>query len=365
MNDQPSNRAPERAIVFRPRAVLVLLGVLLGVGALVGFLILAQGALTLIAVAIFLTLALDPAVAFFERRGRSRAVGVASVFIFAIGVVALLALVFIPLLVEQIARFIESIPGVVAAISAGNGPLGFLERDYQVVERVQALSENLTSDLLTGGAAPVLALIGGVAATVVGIIVIIFLTLFMLLEGPEWRARIIDLFPRKNRGRAGRIANAVYGAVGGFITGNLLASLLGGVVATILLLIIGVQYALPVGLLVVLVELIPFIGPLFAIALCTAVAVPRGPVATIIVLAVLIVYHVIEGNTLRPLIYGRALELSPLAVLVSILIGVEVAGILGALVALPVAGSIQAVLREFTSTPTPETDGTGAKPAPV
>ena len=354
-----ATKAPERSVIFRPRAILIALGVLLGVAAVIGFLVLAQGALTLIAISIFIALALDPGVRFFEKkRGQARPLAVASVGSIALILLALLGLVFIPLLVEQVARFVDSVPGMVAAISGGDGPLGFLERDYHVVEHVERSISGLGADLLAGGAEPVLSLLGGVAASLVGAMLIIFLTMFMLLEGPDWRSRLIRLVPAQARPRTRRIAAAVYEAIGGFVTGNLLASFLGGIVATLILLILGVPFALPVGLLVAIVELIPFIGPFIAIALCSLVALAQGPVTAVIVLVALIIYHVIEGNTLRPLIYGRRLELSPLVVLIAILIGSEVAGILGALVALPVAGSIQAVIREVSSDP-PEAPATG------
>jgi predicted PurR-regulated permease PerM len=119
------------------------------------------------------------------------------------------------------------------------------------------------------------------------------------------------------------------------------------VVATIIMLVTGVPYAIPLGLFVAIIELVPYPGPLVATVLVTAVALTQGVVTALVVLVLLLVYHMIEGHTLRPLVYGRALKLSPLAVLIAILLGTEMAGILGALAAIPIAGSIQVIIREL------------------
>jgi len=118
----------------------------------------------------------------------------------------------------------------------------------------------------------------------------------------------------------------------------------------LILLITGVPYALPLGLFVVLIELIPYIGPLVVTLLLPLIAVTNGLVTGLVVLGLLGllgVYHLVEGHTLRPLIYGQALRLSPLSIIAAILIGAEVAGILGVLAAIPVAGSIEVILTEL------------------
>lgn len=343
----PGQPHVERVVAFRPRSILAGLLVVLGVVAAVGFIVLAQAGLTLIAIALFFALALDPAVNFFQRRGLRRSLAVGAVFAITLVVVALLGLVFIPPLVDEISKFIDALPGLVADLTKGHGPLGFLERDYQVVERVRDATSGANASDLTGEAGPVLGVVKSAATTVVGIGIIAFLTLFMLLEGPDWRRRTIDIIPDKHRPAAVRVGSGIYRAVSGFVIGNLLASFLAGVVATVILLVAGVPFALPLGLFVVIIELVPYIGPLVATLLLTAVSLTQGVVPGLVVLGLLLAYHLVEGHTLRPLIYGRALRLSPLAVLIAILLGTEVAGILGALAAIPVAGSVQVVITEL------------------
>lgn len=341
----PANRE-ERVLVLRARTLLAGLGIVIAVAATLGFVLLAQAGLTLIAIALFLALALNPAVEFFQRRGLSRGSAVAAVYALAVLFFALLALVFIPPLVTQITRFVDALPGLVNDLTKGRGPLGFLERKYHVVEEVQKVTAKRGSGGLTGAATPVLGVAKGVVTTLGGIIVIAFLTLFMLLEGPQWRRRLDELIPDRHGSLAERIGAGVYRSVSGFVTGNLLASFLAGLFATVVLLIVGVPYAIPLGLFTALIEILPYIGPALVTALLTLVAFTVGPVAAIVVFALLLLYHLIEGHTLRPLIYGRALRLSALAVLIAILLGTEIAGILGALAAIPVAGSIQVIIGE-------------------
>jgi predicted PurR-regulated permease PerM len=342
---QEPARREERVVVFRVRSVLAGLGIVIGVAALLGFVLLARSGLTLIAIALFLALALNPAVEFFQQRGLGRGPAVGMVFALALLVFALLAVVLIPPLVDQITKFVDALPGLVGDLTKGRGPLGFLERKYQVVEQVQKATVK-QGDGLSGAATPAIGVAKGVATTLGGMVIIAFLVLFMLLEGPQWRARFDELVPERNRRTVERVGAGVYRSVGGFVTGNLLASFLAGVFATILLLAAGVPYAIPLGLFVVIVELIPYLGPLVVTILLTLVAATVSVATAIVVLALLLVYHAVEGHSLRPMIYGRALKLSALAVLIAILLGTEVAGILGALAAIPVAGSLQVIVEE-------------------
>jgi predicted PurR-regulated permease PerM len=336
-------------VVFHPRSVLTALGVLVGVVAAIEFALLAKAALTLIMVALFLALALNPAVEALQRRGLRRGAAVAVVYVAALVVLALLGLVFIPPLVAQVSKFFTAAPTLLDQLTKGHGPLGILERKYHVVEHARTLTSGSGGGGggLMGSAGSAFAAVEGVAATVLGGVVIAFLTFFMLLEGPDWRTRVTSLIPDQHRGSVERVGAGVYRSVGGFVTGNLLASLLAGFVVTMIMLIAGVPYAVPIGLFVVVIELVPYVGPIVATLVVGCVALTEGATPALISVGLLLVYHMIEGHTLRPWLYGRAVQLSPLAVLVAILLGTEIAGILGALVAIPVAGSIQVLISEI------------------
>jgi predicted PurR-regulated permease PerM len=343
----PRKPIPQRVVVIRPRSVLIVLLVLVAVAAVVSFFFLASYGLTVIAIALFFALALNPAVEFFQGRGLKRHWAVFAVYIAALVVLALLVLVLIPPVVSQLTTLINAAPDFVAKLRQGTGPVGVLERKYQIVERVEAATNGLDLSKWSGAAASGLGVIKRIATSLVGVILIAFLTLFMLLEGPDWRSRLTALLPDSNRGSIERIGSGIYKAVGGFVTGNLLASLLAGFVATVLLLATGVPFALPLGIFVVVLELVPYLGPAVATVVLTLIGFTQGVIPGLVILGVLVGYHLLEGHTLRPLIYGRALKLSPLVVIIAILLGTELAGILGALLAMPVAGAIQVTIAEL------------------
>jgi predicted PurR-regulated permease PerM len=132
--------------------------------------------------------------------------------------------------------------------------------------------------------------------------------------------------------------------VGGYVTGNLLISVIAGTAATIVLLILGVPFAVALGVLVAVLDLVPLAGATLAAIIVSAVAFLDSLTSGIVVVVFFVVYQQLENHLLQPVVYGRTVQLSPLVVLISILIGAEVAGILGALGAIPIAGAFQVVI---------------------
>jgi predicted PurR-regulated permease PerM len=344
MTEMPKRRV---VVLFDARSILVAAGVLLALAATVKLLLLAQAGLTLIAIALFLAVALNPAVELVQRRGLGRVRSVAVVYSVALALSFCLGLVFVPPLVEQVTRLVDALPGLVADLTRGHGPLGFLETKYHIVEQVRTATTNLGAGGVLGDASSALTAVKDLATTLAGLVIIAVLTFFMLLEGPRWRRQVVELVPDRNRPAVARIGSGVYRAIGGFVTGNLLASLLAGAVATTIMLVTGVPYAIPLGLFVVIIELVPYVGPVVATVLVSGVALTQGTATALVVVVLLLVYHLFEGHTLRPLIYGRVLKLSPLTVLLAIVVGTEIAGILGALAAIPIAGSIRVIVVEL------------------
>jgi predicted PurR-regulated permease PerM len=131
------------------------------------------------------------------------------------------------------------------------------------------------------------------------------------------------------------------------VTGNLAISLIAGIVTTFVLLLLGVPYAIALGLLVALLDLIPLAGATIAAVIVTTVGFLDSTTSGIILLVFFIVYQQLENHVLQPVVYGRTVQLSPLAVLIAVLIGAELAGVIGALAAIPVAGTIQVVFLDW------------------
>ena len=338
----------ERLVRFRPRAVLVVLGIILAAIVMIEIVQVARGVLVWIFVAIFLTLALNPAVDWLQQRGvRRRGLAVAIAYVGTLLAIAALGASFVPILIDQVNNFIDEVPVYVEDLTRGRGRLGFLEREYQITEKVRdAIGE--------GGAARVLGLSGtalavtkGVLTAVVAVVTIAFLTLFMLLEGPAWMERMYALLPDESQPRWRAVGNDIYRTIGGYVTGNLTISLIAGIVSTLVLLLLGVPYAVALGLLVALLDLIPLAGATIAAVIVTTVGFLDSTTSGIVLLIFFIIYQQLENHVLQPVVYGRTVQLSPLAVLIAVLIGAELAGVIGALAAIPVAGTIQVLFLDW------------------
>jgi predicted PurR-regulated permease PerM len=269
------------------------------------------------------------------------------VFVLAVIAVGLLALLLIPPLVTQVNHFIDALPRELDQLSKGHGPLGFFERKFHVVQEANKLlsSKNLSSTA-AGVAGSGIGVALSVAGTVIGLVVIAFMTFFMLLEGPAWMDRFFSLLPDSVEPRYRRIAAGIARTVSGFVTGNVAASVLAGVITAVVLFVAGLAYPVPLGVLVAFLDMLPIFGAFVAIAIIAAVSFSHGIVTGLIVTGVVFAYHQVEVYYLRPVIYGQMVQLSPLAVLVAATIGTEVAGPLGAIAAIPVGGGVQLIIGE-------------------
>jgi predicted PurR-regulated permease PerM len=336
----------ERVVTFRPRAILVVIGIVLAVAAILAVVWISRQVLTWIIVSIFLTLALNPAVDFFQRRGLARrGAATAVTVILTIGGIVALGSLFIPTLVNEARGFGEALPGYIDDVTHGRGELGRLAERYEIEQRVRdAVNEGGGAARLLGLSGTAIAVTKGVLTFVVAIVTIAFMTFFMLLEGPVWMERFYALLPEKSRPKWRQIGTDIYRTVGGYVTGNLLISVIAGIASTVVLLILGVPYAVALGVLVAILDLIPLAGATLAAIIVSAVAFIHSITAGIVVLVFFIVYQQIENHLLQPLVYSRTVQLSPLAILIAVLIGAKLAGILGALAAIPVAGTIQVLL---------------------
>jgi predicted PurR-regulated permease PerM len=338
---------PERVVDFRTRTVLRVLLIVLCVAITLEVVWIARHILAWVVIALFLALALNPLVNWIQRRTsfpRGPAIGLA--YLLVLIVIVAVAATFLPKLVDEVNGFVQALPNYVHDLTHGRGRLGFLERKYHVVEKVREQVQNGGATKLLGLSGAALSITKSIISLIVATVTIVFLTFFMLLEGNAWMERIYSLFPDHSQSRVRKIGDDIYKTVGGYVTGNLLISLIAGISATIVLLIMGVPYAVALGLLVALLDLIPLAGATVAGIVISLVAFLHSIPAGIVVVIFVIVYQQLENHFLQPVIYGRTVQLSALAVLVSVLVGAELAGILGALAAIPVAGALQVLIRD-------------------
>jgi predicted PurR-regulated permease PerM len=339
---------PERVVTFRPKTVLSVAAILVGLAIVLWILWVSRRVMIWVLISLFLAMALDPAVNALQRRGiRRRGTAVTIVFVLAVVLIAGLGALIVPTIVAQVNDLVNAAPGYVHDLTKGRGPLGFLETKYHVVERVQEAVNGNGASKLAGGASAALDVARSVITFVVSVVTITFLTVFMLLEGPAWIERGLALMSETSQTRWRAVGRDIHRTVGGYVTGNLLISLIAGTATTIVLLALGVPFALALGLLVAILDLIPLAGATLAAVIVTLVALTQSVSDAIIVAVFFVVYQQLENHLLQPVVYGRTVQLSPLAILISVLVGAEVAGIVGALSAIPVAGTIQILLVDW------------------
>jgi len=339
----------DRFVHFPARTVFAVLAIVLAVAAALQVIWISRHVITWILISLFLALAMNPLVELFQRHGlRRRGLAVGATYLVVLAAITGIGALFVPTLVHQTNSFVDKIPDYVDDLTSGRGKLGFLQTKYHVVDKVRKSLEG------GGGAKKLLGLSGtavsvtkGVITAIAATVTIAFMTFFMLLEGPAWVDRFLGLVPPESRERWRRIGHDIYRTVGGYVTGNLFISLIAGIASTIVLRATGVPFAVALGLIVAILDLIPLAGATLAAIIVGLVAFLHSIVAGIVVVVFFIVYQQIENHLLQPVVYGRTVQLSPLAVLISVLIGAELAGVLGALGAIPVAGAIQVLIVDW------------------
>ena len=338
---------PERVVDVRARTIFRFLVIAIAVAVTLEVVWIARHVIAWIVIALFLALALDPLVGWIQGRSRlGRGPAIALTYLVLILAIVGISASFVPKLADEVNGFVQASPNYVQDLTHGRGRLGFLERKYHVVEKVRAQVKEGGTTKALGLSGAALSATKSVITVIAATVTIVFLTFFMLLEGGDWVERCYSLFPEASRPRWRRVGHDIYKTVGGYVTGNILISLIAGASITVVLLVLGVPYAVALGLLVAVLDLIPLAGATVAGVIVTAVAFLHTVPAGIIVLVFFIIYQQLENHFLQPVIYGRTVQLSPLAVLISVLVGAELAGIIGALAAIPVAGAIQVIVRD-------------------
>lgn len=342
--------AGEQMVGFRGRTILKAIALAVAVAIVLWLVWTARHVITWVLIAAFLAMAVNPLVEkLHAKAGLARGWAAAVVYVLVIAVIAAIGFSFIPTLVTQVNDFADAIPGYINDLTNGKGKLGFLETKYHIVERVK-------EQVSAGGAGKVFGISGtavtitkSIFSAVAGVVTIAFLTFFMILEGPKWMERIYGLFPEESRPRWRKVGDDIYRTVGGYVSGNLLISLIAGAASFVVIYAVGVPYAVALALIVGILDLIPLAGATIAAIVVCTVGFLHSTTAGIVLAIFFLIYQQVENHFLQPIIYGRTVQLSPLAVLVSVLVGAELAGVIGALGAIPVAGALQVLLIDWRS----------------
>jgi predicted PurR-regulated permease PerM len=338
------NFMSERPLVW---SFIATLGVLLGL-ALAWTLLSLSGVLFSVFAAMFITLGLDPLVRWFQRRGMKRGVAILTVIILFILVIAGMLWIVLPLVITQAVTLVESLPQMYANLQqqqwfqdASSGSGGVLTTVYNWV--VGVISDPNTWATIGGGALNVgLAIVGGISSA----FFIFILTIYFIATLDSSKAAIYTLISASHRERVVGYAERIMQNVGRYLSGMVILAFFNATFSFIILLIAQVPFALVIAVSAFFITLIPLIGTVLTTIVMTVLALFVSPLSGIIVLAAMLVYMQVEAYILTPRVMSKAVQVPGSIVLIAALAGGTLAGLPGALVAIPVAAGILLIIKE-------------------
>ena len=335
--------------------------VIIGFLAVIAGIFLAQAALITIAISFFLALVLNRPVSFLSRHipGHSRALATLISYLIVIAIVILLIFNVIPIFIHQISTFIGNAPELIREIQSRNNGFEIFLADHGMDAQYNAWLANISKQLgefanQIGGS--VVSMLTVFMSAMMNVIFTAVLTFLMLVEGPDWEKKfwMIAYQDTKKRARHQKIAKKMYDVVSGYITGQTIVAAISATLTAVAVWVLSLMFGkidpslvLPAWMTIFIMTFIPMfgatIGGFIVAALLTLFAWP----AALIYIVFFQIEQQFENNFTSPKIQSKRLNISALIILASILVGLNVAGILGALVAIPVAGCVMVVLREF------------------
>ena len=300
-------------------------------------------------IAIFLAIALSPPVNWLSRHMR-RGFAIALTYLGLLAVPVLLIALIVPPLITEANNFADNVPRYADDVTEyvqKNKRLREINEDYDITQKLEEEAKKLPNRL--GGAAGTLRDIGfGIVNSLFALITILVMTAFLLGSGRRWSDAFIDSRPPEQRERLRRARDNISSAVGGYVAGALTIAAIAGVATYIVLLILGVPFRGPLAVIAGLFSLIPLVGATIAAVLIGIVTLFENfPTATIIWVIWAIAYQQIENHVIQPQIQKRTVNVQPFITIVAVLFGATLLGVLGALVAIPVAASVQILVREY------------------
>jgi predicted PurR-regulated permease PerM len=305
-------------------------------------------------ISLFLAAVLNPAVNWLQWRHRliKRPLAIALTYLGVLVALLFIGGIFLPLLVDQINGFTKFVN---TAAQAPEGPTEYIKGLAKqnglggLVQRIDVELSDLRKQLgdLVGN---LFSATGQIAVSAAGFLAalatVLTLTFFLILGSERYVNAGVGLFAQRHQPLVRRILGQAAGAISGYVTGNLAISLICGVTTFVVLLILGMPYAAPLALLVAVLDLIPLVGATLGGALLVIVGLFVEPWKAVVLLVFVLVYQQVESNLLQPLVYSQAVQLNGLVILIALLVGGQLLGIPGALLAIPVAEIIRIVITE-------------------
>jgi predicted PurR-regulated permease PerM len=330
------------------RTILAAIGLVLATVLLLLLIRDIQRILIWIIIAGFFAVAVYPVVNWIERRlpWCRRSLATLVVYLLLVLLIAGVITLFAVPLARQATSLAHQLPTLIDDARAGRGPVGRLLDRTHVLTYIQQNDGKIRSFAGSLGA-PALGFLKTAATGVAATITIFVLSFLMVVEGPKLVSGTLSLFPDDRAQHIRAVGTDCAKTVTGYISGNLLISVICGLLTYLVLKLIGIPFSGLIALFVAISDLIPLVGATLGAVVAGLAAFIYSVPAGIIVVVFFVVYQQLENHLLQPLIFSRTVQLNPLTVLIAILIAVELAGLLGALLAIPIAAMIQIILRDL------------------
>lgn len=319
------------------------LGVLLAY-ALAQAVVKAQSVLILVVVAFFIALGLNPLVRMLTARGVKRGLAVLVVLLGVVVVFALAIFAVVPVFAEQIGNLVRTGPDILQD-TLRNPQVNALNERYQVVDRARdALSSGGLASGVFGG-------VVGAATAVAGALLsgftLLILSLYFLVSLPAIKQAIVRLAPASRRNRASYLSEQIFARISSYISGTFVVALIAGVISYVFLLVIGLgEYALALAVLIAVLDIIPLVGATIAALVIVVIAFTQSTTTGIIALVFYLLYQQFENYVVQPRVFKKAVDVPGALVVIAALVGGALLGIVGALLAVPVAAVALLILRE-------------------
>jgi predicted PurR-regulated permease PerM len=297
-----------------------------------------------ILIALFIAVSLDPAVRWLTRRGMRRGWAVTLIFLLAFAFAAGFLLSVIPPLVTQGRNLVDDLPEYLGRLQDRSSQFRELDDRYNISDQLQGMVGTLPSRLGTG----LLGFTGRVFGAVFNTLTVLVFTIYFMADMPRIRHGVVRLFPVERRPRARRVVDLVVDKVGGYMIGNIIISIIAGIASLIAFTLLGVPFPVPLAFVVAICDLIPMIGATLGAVIGVTVALFTTDIwpTAVLMAAFFIAYQQLENYLIAPRVLKTTVELGAAAVLIAGLIGATVLGLVGALMAIPVAAAFNVLLNE-------------------
>jgi len=296
--------------------------------------------------AVFVAAALSGPVAAVQRLTKApRALAILLVYLLAIGLVVGIGLIVIPPLVTEIEQFVRHVPRYIDEIR-NDSLLERWDEKYGIVAKLEGEADKLPS-LLSGAASELESVTIGAAESLAKTIAVLAIAFLLLLDAPRLFNLIYSRMPADRAAQARRLTTQAASAIGGYVAGAFAVAALAGLAAFVAMEILGIPFSVPLAVVMAFFALIPLVGSAIGAVIIAVVALFEGPGTAIAFVVYFIVYQQIETHVLGPFVYKRTVQMRPIIVILSVFAGASVLGILGALLAIPAAATIQIALVEW------------------